>query len=169
MKRWGEVMKKQILFCLSFGLLAVTLLFEGALVAKAAGPGEARMEKHQREQVFVITGGTESAITVEGQRKFYIKIEGNIATGYSWEPGKPLDKNHLEFLGVVDEDDENEELEGTEEETEQGQKRLGAPQMEILKFKALAVGEGEIFLVFRRPWEKDVKPVKTHKIVVTIR
>jgi len=45
---------------------------------------------------------------------------------------------------------------------------MGAPGFEVLSFKAGAKGNAVIELEYRRPWEKDTPPDKTHKVVVTI-
>lgn len=112
--------------------------------------------------VFTLAEVPESNIKVDANREFFIRIKSNITTGYSWELAQEPDKGKIEFIGKIDEDDE-------EEDDPPGRKLLGAPGFETLKFKALTAGKTVILLKMVRPWEKDVDPIKTHKINVNIK
>ena len=46
---------------------------------------------------------------------------------------------------------------------------IGAGGMEIFRFKAVAVGKSEIKLIFHRPFEQKVPPIKTFSFTVIIR
>ncbi len=111
--------------------------------------------------IFTLTDVPASGITAISGQEFLIRIEANISTGYGWEVIQPLDKDKLTLIEKTDETEEDEYESG-------GQKLLGAPGFQILKFKALAPGKTIIFLELVRPWEKGVQPQKKHKINVTI-
>jgi inhibitor of cysteine peptidase len=48
------------------------------------------------------------------------------------------------------------------------QKKVGAPDMQVLRFKANHAGRTELTLGYRRPWKKGVAPAKTFHITVTV-
>jgi inhibitor of cysteine peptidase len=107
--------------------------------------------------VFMASEETETHITVVGAGAFAVKIKSNPTTGYSWSLQKPLDETMV--------------IKGAETAERGAEKppRLGAPTYEILGFEALHPGKTVIYLQYRRPWEKNVPPVKSHKIVVTVK
>jgi inhibitor of cysteine peptidase len=108
--------------------------------------------------IFTASEEAETHITVAGAGEFAIKIKSNPTTGYSWSLQKPLDETMVKFKRVE-----------TEKREAEKPPKLGAPTYEILTFEALEPGETVIYLQYRRPWEKNVPPVKSHKIVVTIK
>lgn len=121
---------------------------------------EVKVEKTRDNlEVFTLPEVSKSAIKVNTGQEFFIRIKSNITTGYSWEFAQPVDKDYLEFLGRIDEE---------EEDDSPGEQLFGAPGFEILKFKALAPGQTVTALKLVRPWEKGVAPIKTHNIHVTI-
>ena len=122
--------------------------------------GENSMKtKENQKNIFLLAGGNETAITVKSPGEFSLKIESNPTTGYSWWL-QELSKEEKSLLILKKKE--------VEEPGEQSQPRLGAPTYEIFTFAALRPGEAVIQLNYRRPWEKDVPPIKTHKVTVTI-
>jgi inhibitor of cysteine peptidase len=107
--------------------------------------------------IFLMSDDAETHITVDGVGEFAIKIKSNPTTGYSWALQKPLDETMLKLKDIA-----------MEEKEEEKPPKLGAPTYEILTFEALQPGETVIYLQYRRPWEKDVAPIKTHKVFVTV-
>ncbi|MGE5342252.1 MAG: protease inhibitor I42 family protein [Candidatus Omnitrophota bacterium] len=101
----------------------------------------------------------ESHIQVKALKPFAIKIEGNITTGYAWyfKPNADPEKELFKFIRKK-----------TDDELQNEPKLMGAPSFEILVFESLGFGQGVIQLEYKRPWEKDVPPIKTHKIIVTV-
>lgn len=83
-----------------------------------------------------------------------ISLEGNPSTGYMWEAAE-LDKNILRQIG--------------ETEFQPGSDLLGAKGMQTLRFEAANTGQTPLKLVYHRPWEKDVEPLKNFSIQVAVR
>lgn len=110
---------------------------------------------------FFMSEEAETHITVEAGREFIIKIRANPSTGYGWSFQQPPDEALLKFKGREPEDPD-------EEADDQPEPRLGAPEYEIWKFQSLQAGEAAVKLQYHRPWEKDVPPIKTHVIYITI-
>jgi inhibitor of cysteine peptidase len=121
--------------------------------------GHSMNTEENQTNMFLLAGGDETAVTVKAPGEFSLKIESNPTTGYSWwlqEPGKK-EKSLLKF-----------KEQKVEEPGEQSRPRLGAPTYEIFIFEALQPGVAVLELQYRRPWEKDVPPIKKHKVTVTI-
>jgi inhibitor of cysteine peptidase len=139
----------------SMVLVWFSLLFLGLLHG-----GNPMANEQNQKNIFVMSKGDKTHITVKAAGEFSIKIESNPTTGYSWalQPPKEKEETLVKFkkqrVGVPGE--------------ESRQKPLGAPTYEIFTFEALAPGEAVIELHYRRPWEKDVPPIKKHKVIVTI-
>ncbi len=134
-----------------FPLFIAGLLFGGNPMAK---------EKNQKN-IFMMSKGNKTHITVKAPGKFSIKIESNPTTGYSWalQPLTEEEKTLAKF--------KKQKVEEPGAESRK-QKLLGAPTYEIFTFEALAPGKVVIRLHYRRPWEKDVPPIQKHKVIVTI-
>ncbi len=80
-----------------------------------------------------------------------IDLEGNISTGYSWEVAA-LDPKMLQQVG--------------DPEFKPSSNLAGAPGRQLTRFKVIGAGESELKLVYHRPWEKDVAPLKTFSITL---
>jgi inhibitor of cysteine peptidase len=83
-----------------------------------------------------------------------ICLEGNPSTGYTWEmvesEGSILRQvGEIEFKAASD--------------------LAGAPGTQTLRFEAVESGQMELKLVYHRPWEKDVEPLETFTVQVTVR
>lgn len=136
-----------------------TFLFIFFLLVSAMGVNMAEEETGKEKPViFTASEEAETYITAAGAGKFAIKIKSNPTTGYSWSLQKPLDETMVKFKGIE-----------IEERVAEKPPKLGAPTYEILTFEALGPGETVIYLQYRRPWEKSVPPIKSHKIVVSIK
>lgn len=72
-----------------------------------------------------------------------IKLKGNPTTGYSWETVS-FTTNSLQQIGA-----------GQYRQTEQsaGRPRVGVGGQFVFRFKAIVSGQGQIRLIYRRPWE----------------
>jgi inhibitor of cysteine peptidase len=86
----------------------------------------------------------------EGQ-VLVVSLESNPATGYLWEI-EEADKTILHQTGKM--------------EFEPESHLLAAPGKQILRFEAVAAGQTRLRLVYRRPWEKEVKPAMSFSLQV---
>jgi len=82
-----------------------------------------------------------------------VQLPGNPATGYVWEVSS-LDSNALspgktDFIANDD--------------------AIGAGGMEIIKFHAIAAGTSVVRLIFHRPFEHNIPPLKTFEVTVSIK
>jgi len=80
-------------------------------------------------------------------------LPGNPTTGYVWEvsslDSSILRLNKSEFLA--------------------SDKAIGSGGMEIIKFHAFASGTSEVRLIFHRPFEQNIPPLKTFEVTVIIK
>lgn len=148
--------KTRNLLCLRYlpVILVSVLLWVGVGMAK---------ENEKEKKIFLMTEGgkaAETSIIVKGPGEFSVKIQSNPTTGYSWAVQKITDEAVVQFRRVEEWHEQ--------EEGDKKQPLLGAPTYEILTFEALKPGKAEIHLKYRRPWEKDIPPIKTHKVYVNI-
>lgn len=82
-----------------------------------------------------------------------VTLEANPTTGYTWEIAEP----NMSIIRQVGE---------IEFQPESG--ALGAGGVQTLHFEAMNVGQTLLKLVYHRPWEKDVKPLKTFSLQVVV-
>jgi inhibitor of cysteine peptidase len=82
-----------------------------------------------------------------------IILPGNPTTGYIWEPCS-LDVNRLR-LGQA--------------EFFANDKVPGSVGMEIIKLHALAAGTSIVKLIFHRPFEQNIPPLKTFEVTLVIK
>jgi inhibitor of cysteine peptidase len=83
-----------------------------------------------------------------------ITLEANPTTGYTWEVAE-IGERILRQVG--------------ETEFKPESKAVGAPGVQILRFKALKSGQTTLKLVYHRPWEKGVEPLQVFSIQVIVR
>ncbi len=80
-----------------------------------------------------------------------VKLKGNPTTGYIWEQN-----SECNLLRKTDESQfatDNKEL-------------LGSPGTQSLVFETISKGSDKLVLVYHRPWEKDVEPIKRFSITI---
>lgn len=80
-------------------------------------------------------------------------LDANPSTGYTWEMTK-LDQKILQQIG---------EAEFTPDST-----LPGAGGQQVFRFKAVSAGQTSLNLIYHRPWEKDVAPLKTFSLQVVV-
>jgi len=90
-------------------------------------------------------------VSLDGNHLLVLNLTSNPSTGYGWEVAN-MNRNVLRPLG--------------EAEFKPEQERLGAPVTQVLRFEAVAKGQTNIDLVYRRPWEKQAAPLKTFSVKV---
>jgi predicted secreted protein len=87
-----------------------------------------------------------------------VRLDANITTGYSWEITQATGPA-LQQQG-----------EPQYQQDDAGQTpRVGAGGTQIFRFKAAAAGQTTLQLSYRRPWEKDVTPIKTFTLQVVVK
>jgi C1A family cysteine protease/predicted secreted protein len=80
-----------------------------------------------------------------------VSLESNPSTGYTWEI-EEVNETILRQTGTI--------------EFEPESRLLGAPGKQILRFEAVAAGQADLRLIYRRPWEKGMKPAKSFSLQV---
>jgi inhibitor of cysteine peptidase len=118
------------------------------------------MENETKDKVFMLAEGAESSIVLKTVGDFFVKITSNPSTGYGWAVQKITDESVVKFKGIKEDEDDEEET--TERPL------MGAPTYDTFIFEALKPGNATVTLIYRRPWEKDVPPIKTHKIHIAV-
>lgn len=93
-------------------------------------------------------------IELEKGQTLAISLEGNPSTGYTWEMVESED-SILRQVGEIEFEAESD--------------LVGAPGTQTLRFEAVESGQTELKLVYHRPWEKDVEPLETFTLQVTVR
>lgn len=92
---------------------------------------------------------------LESGGKARIKLKGNPTTGFLWE----VAQNNPKLLKQLDK--------GTVIRPKDAPP--GAGGFQLFEFQALAAGKVELELIYRRPFEKGVKPAKTYKLAFEIK
>lgn len=87
-------------------------------------------------------------------RTLAIKLEANPSTGYTWEVAE-LNPPILRQEGAV--------------EFKPNSTLIGAPGTMTFRFKAINTGNTTLELIYHRPWEQDVAPLKTFTLQVSVR
>ena len=82
-----------------------------------------------------------------------ISLHGNPTTGYMWEVDR-VDAAILQQVGQAEFHPQSE--------------LLGAPGVQILRFKAISAGETSLELAYRRGWEKNTPPLDRYVIALTV-
>ncbi|PWE17178.1 hypothetical protein DDZ18_05635 [Marinicauda salina] len=135
--------------------LASAFILAGAAVSTAcAAPGEQ-------------TAGTPGAGTVhafsetdDGRRVelstgavFQVRLRATPGTGYGWTVSEPAPPE----LALL-----SDELEGPAEAAP------GAEESHVFRFRAVEPGTAELRMVYRRPWEAGVEPLRTFSLHIEI-
>jgi len=85
-----------------------------------------------------------------------VTLESNRTTGHSWAVAENQD-SILKQIG-------NSEYKSSKSDPPM----VGAGGWEIFRFKAVGSGQTTLKLIYRRPWETDVEPLKTFTIDVVV-
>ena len=95
-------------------------------------------------------------IDIGVNQEFVIAFGSNPTTGYGWQ--ESYDQNMLELVEKTYEPGE---------EARQG--LIGAGGVEYFRFKPLKIGESEITLIYKRPWEEPTPQDVTKIFTVNIK
>lgn len=82
-----------------------------------------------------------------------VVLEGNPTTGYTWAV-EAMDENILQQVDDADFFPDSD--------------AIGAGGKLVLHFRAMAMGQTALRLVYHRPWEEDVEPLKTFEVNITV-
>jgi inhibitor of cysteine peptidase len=134
------------------GVLVVVLL-AGLLLVAGCGPAR-EADAAARGEITLGAQDNGSAVELAVGQALVIRLESNPTTGYSWQVAE-IDGAVLKQVG--------------EAAFEAQSDLLGAPGAETLRFEASGSGQATLKLVYHRPWEKDVEPLETFTVAVTVR
>lgn len=98
----------------------------------------------------------EQRVATRGE-EFEIRLEGNVTTGYSWQ------------VVEIDEKAVHRVSEDYVESKQGDQQVVGSGGTFVFRFKALAQGQTKVKIVYQRPWEKDVEPLRSYTLELTVR
>ena len=85
-----------------------------------------------------------------------VTLEANPTTGYTWAVAEPSDGQIvLRQVGELEFEPESD--------------LIGAGGVQIIKFEVVNPGQTVLTLVYHRPWETDVAPLKTFAVYVVAR
>ena len=84
-----------------------------------------------------------------------IELPGNPTTGYTWEVGS-VNVSVLKQAGNTAKFKADTDL-------------TGSPGKVTLRFKAVGPGKTTLKLIYRRPWEKDIAPIKAYQADVVVK
>lgn len=85
---------------------------------------------------------------------FTIFLESQISTGYSWEV-------FYQDLGIVQQIGDA--------KVEQINNVVGSTEITTFKFETINKGNTTLNLIYHRPWEKDIMPLKNYSISLVVR
>lgn len=95
-------------------------------------------------------------VSVPLDQLLIVQLQSNPTTGYSWGVLE-CDLAVLEPLGDPE-----------YVESQPGKQLAGSGGWEVFRFQPQSAGQAHLKLGYRRPWEKDVEPVETFEIDVTV-
>ena len=127
------------------GVLLALLLIVAVLMVYGPGPREVQL----------IAADNGSEIELKKGQALVITLEANPTTGYTWEVVEPRDEQVLRQVGEI--------------EFKQESDLIGAGGVQIIRFEVVNAGRAALKLIYHRPWETDVEPLKTFAIQVVAR
>lgn len=93
-----------------------------------------------------------SQIKLNRGQLLVVTLEANPTTGYTWEVA--VTANDLRQVGEIEFHPEF--------------NKIGSGGVQTLRIEAVNVGQTSLKLVYHRPWEKNVEPLKTFSLKVVI-
>jgi inhibitor of cysteine peptidase len=130
------------ILALIFGLMLTALLFGGCQSTK---------------EVVIDENSDGKTVEMGADQVLFVQLKSNPTTGYSW--------------GVEACDEAILSQQGDPEfvTSSRGEKLTGAGGWEVFQFKPAKAGETQLKLIYRRPWEKDVEPIQTFTVSITVK
>jgi inhibitor of cysteine peptidase len=83
-----------------------------------------------------------------------LSLKSNPSTGYNWFISQ-IDTSILKQVG--------------EAEYKSESKKMGAPGVQIFHFQSISIGKTSLMLIYHRPWEKEIAPLDTFQVRLTIK
>jgi len=127
------------------GVLLALLLIVAVLMVYGPVPHEV--------QLTAADNGSE--IELKKGQALAINLEANPTTGYTWDVVEPHDGQVMQQVGEIEFKPESD--------------LIGAGGVQIIRFEIVNAGRAALKLVYHRPWETDVEPLKTFAIQVLAR
>jgi len=133
----------------------ITALFLGMGICRGIGSPS---DDAQINITYSAPAGTPIPVTVPTGATFTVTLASNPTTGYSWKLDGSLNAKILKSEGgkYIAPAQTNPPM-------------VGVGGREVWTFKAIGPGKQTVTLIYIRPWEKNVPPVRTQKLVVTVR
>jgi len=94
-----------------------------------------------------------SSVTLLEGETFTVSLRGNGTTGYMWDvvPGaESIVEQQGNMQYIVDSN------------------LAGSPGTAIFTFKAIALGNATLQLIYHRPWETGVPPIQTFEVTISV-
>ena len=132
-------------------LAALIILTTGC----AAHPGRGPLQVSPPGQVNLTASDNGQKITLFAGQQLVIQLDGNPSTGYIWE-AKDLDASMFKQVGDATFSSSNPNL-------------VGSGGTLTLTFQVLKTGPATLTLVYHRPWETGVPPLRTFSITATVK
>lgn len=95
-------------------------------------------------------------ISIKPNQTLAIRLESNPTTGYGWEVAE-CDEAILKPLG-----------EAEYEQAKPNQNLVGGGGWQTFQFRPEKTGQTRVKLIYHRPWEKDVEPLQTFEVQVSV-
>jgi len=125
-------------------ILGIILIATGCGSSGPSGPSP----------IMVDENNTGSTVELHTGGRLKVILEGNPSTGYTWEVAT-VDPSILR--------------QDCEPEFEPESNLIGASGKITMTFKAVSAGPTTLRLIYHRPWETDVPPLKTFEVAVVVR
>jgi len=93
------------------------------------------------------------AIELCQNEEIVISLSANITTGYTWAVSG-IDTNYLKQASEI--------------QYKSSSDKMGSAGEQTFRFQTIAVGQTELKLIYHRPWEKDIAPLDTFYIKITV-
>ncbi len=106
------------------------------------------------KEVMLGSGDNARQIELNKGQTLVITLEANPTTGYTWEATE-FDEHVLRQVG--------------ETKFQPQSSAIGAGGVQTLRFEAMNAGNTSLKLVYHRPWEKNVEPLKNFSVQVVVR
>jgi inhibitor of cysteine peptidase len=106
------------------------------------------------KEVMLGAGDNARQIELNKGQSLAITLEANPTTGYTWDAAG-FDEHILRQAG--------------EPKFQPESSAIGAGGVQTLRFEAVNAGNTSLKLVYHRPWEKNVEPLKNFSIQVVVR
>lgn len=135
-------MKTRCLQRLLLGCLFASVV--GCSSSGPSGPSSLTLEE----------GRSGSTVEIDTGEMFLVILEGNPTTGYTWEVDA-LDTTILQKIGEPDFTPDSD--------------AIGSGGKFIFRFRAISVGQSPLKLIYHRPWEQDVPPLKTFELTIIVK